>query len=325
MLERSGGTIGDKGAFYDQMQYEYAQRGYPDLAATSGMAAEESRYQQMQRENELLNSQATRAYKENLAEETKARVEERNRAAAYNIGNALLSLQESPDLFSKSFNQAIPKLKELGVDTTPLENADNPEEQVQSLNYLVSLGTSQKTRSQQQIAEQKIGVQNRALAYKQKKDEIDQLLAREKFDEKTKEFYIGERNKYARAEIAATNVDKRLNQQMQGYEETTRRQILDNIDTTDQTKLDIKLLSEEYNLPLGEATKAVKALQAKIKDYGYEKNSDGTFKYTLSKARDLAMQDISGAITQQGGFLGIGKKGKVGNIKPNEKKIIKLD
>jgi hypothetical protein len=325
VLERSGGTVGDRGAFYDQMAYELGQMGYGDMAGTSAMAADESRYQQMTRDEQIQNLQATRAYKESLGEEVKARVEERNRMAAYNIGSGLKSLQDSPDLFTKAYSQAIPKLKEMGIDTTPLEEADNPEEQVQALDYLVSLGTSQKTRSQQQIAGQKLEVQNRALAYKQKKDELEYRLKTEQFDEKTKQFYIAEKGKYERAYIAASNVDKRLNQQLQGFEETTRRQVITDIDTTEQTKLDIRNLSTEYNLPLPEAQKAVKVYQAKVKDYLTAKDENGNFLYTLSKAQDLAKQDVASAVTQEGGILGIGKKGKLGNVKPNEKKVIKLD
>ena len=101
--------------------------------------------------------------------------------------------------------------------------------------------------------------------------------------------------------------------------------MINDIDTTDQTKLDIKNLADEFNLPLVEATKAVKTYQAKVKDYLTAKDDSGQFLYTLSKAQDLAKQDIASAITQEGGILGFGKKGKLGKVKPNDKKIIKLD
>ena len=117
-----------------------------------------------------------------------------------------------------------------------------------------------------------------------------------------------------RALVTATAADKRLGATLQGFEETNRRQMINDIDTTDQTKLDIKNLADEFNLPLVEATKAVKTYQAKVKDYLTAKDDSGQFLYTLSKAQDLAKQDIASAITQEGGILGFGKKGKLGKV-----------
>ena len=322
------GPITDNAVLYDQMAYRLAERGYGDLAAQSTAQANQIRLMQEDRASKLLNDESLRAQRDALVSQTEFNTARKNIETAYNIGQGLKSLQNSnvaPEKFDVAFQSAIGKLQQLGIDTTILESADNPEDQAAGVDYLIGLGTSQKTRTTQDIAADKLSLAGRVQAYKEKVKEIDQKLAQEKFDEKTKEFYIGEKNKLKRAIISASAVDKRLGAQLQGQEEQTRRNMLDNIDTTDQTKLDIKMLSESYNLPLGEATKAVKLLQAKIKDYGYEKNPDGTFKYSLSKARDLALQDVAGGITQEGGILGFGKKGKVGNVKPNEKKIIKLD
>lgn len=319
------GMTGDQAVMLDQLSYRLQEKGYGNESFTAASMANQARVNQQTLEENRLNAESLRSQREGQDIINRAKVDDINRAKAFNIGNALLGLANNPDLFTKTYEKSIPRLQELGIDTTPLEQADNPEEQIQAVDYLINLGTTQATKSKQQIADAQLGFKNRALIYKQKKDEIDQKLQQGKFDEKTKEFYISERNKMDRALVAANAADKRLGATLQGFEETNRRQMINDIDTTDQTKLDIKNLADDFNLPLVEATKAVKVYQAKVKDYLGLKDDSGQFMYSLSKAQDLAKQDIASAITQEGGILGFGKKGKLGKVKPNDKKIIKLD
>lgn len=328
VLEKNNGQVGDRAVFMDQLGYELGQRGLGDLAATAGIDAEQTRYEQTKRASELEDKEVNRAYKTYLIEQGKDIQERNNIQSAYNIGQGLKALSNAnlpEDKFNAAYQSSINKLNELGIDTTPLTSAENPEEKLAGIDYLISLGTTQKTRSATDIAAQRADLQGRIFTYKQKSDELDRQLKREGLDEKTRQFYISEKNKMDRALVTATAADKRLGATLQGFEETNRRQMINDIDTTDQTKLDIKNLADEFNLPLVEATKAVKTYQAKVKDYLTAKDDSGQFLYTLSKAQDLAKQDIASAITQEGGILGFGKKGKLGKVKPNDKKIIKLD
>lgn len=322
------GMTGDQGALYDQLAYRLGEMGYGDEAFKATTLANEFRAAQEERQSKLEDREATRAYKNYLIRSGEDIQGRKNIESAYNIGQGLKALSNAnipEDKFNAAYQSSINKLNELGIDTTPLTSAENPEEKLAGIDYLISLGTTQKTRSATDIAAQRADLQGRIFNYKQRKDELDRELKREGIDEKTKQFYISERNKMDRALVTATAADKRLGATLQGFEETNRRQMINDIDTTDQTKLDIKNLADDFNLPIVEATKAVKVYQAKVKDYLTAKDDSGQFLYTLSKAQDLAKQDIASAITQEGGILGFGKKGKLGKVKPNDKKIIKLD
>lgn len=322
------GMTGDQGAMYDQLAYRLGELGYGDEAFKATTLANEYRVAQEKRQADLAKQETDIAYKDYLIEQGKTIQDRKNIESAYNIGQGLKALSNAnipEDKFNAAYQSSINKLNELGIDTTPLTSAENPEEKLAGIDYLISLGTTQKTRSATDIAAQRADLQGRIFNYKQRKDELDRELKREGIDEKTKQFYISEKNKMERALVTATAADKRLGATLQGFEETNRRQMINDIDTTDQTKLDIKNLADEFNLPLVEATKAVKVYQAKVKDYLGVKDDSGQFMYSLSKAQDLAKQDIASAITQEGGILGFGKKGKLGKVKPNDKKIIKLD
>lgn len=322
------GMTGDQGAMYDQLAYRLGELGYGDEAFKATTLANEYRVAQEKRQADLAKQETDIAYKDYLIEQGKTIQDRKNIESAYNIGQGLKALSNAnipEDKFNAAYQSSINKLNELGIDTTPLTSAENPEEKLAGIDYLISLGTTQKTRSATDIAAQRADLQGRIFNYKQRKDELDRELKREGIDEKTKQFYISEKNKMDRALVTATAADKRLSATLQGFEETNRRQMINDIDTTDQTKLDIKNLADEFNLPLVEATKAVKVYQAKVKDYLGVKDDSGQFMYSLSKAQDLAKQDIASAITQEGGILGVGKKGKLGKVKPNDKKIIKLD
>lgn len=321
------GMTGDQGAMYDQLAYRLGELGYGDEAFKATTLANEYRVGQEKRQAELAKQETDIAYKDYLIQQGKDIQGRKNIESAYNIGQGLKALSDAnlpEDKFNAAYQASIAKLDALGIDTTPLSSAENLEEQQAGIDYLINLGTTQKTRSAESIAVKRAEVQDRKLKYQQ---EIDKLkLDMQKYGIDSREG-IAAKNRiaaYERALVTAGAAEKRLNATLQGFEETNRRQIIDNIDTTDQTKLDIKNLADDFNLPLIEATKAVKVYQAKVKDYLTAKDESGQFLYTLSKAQDLAKQDLASGITQEGGFLGIGKKGKLGKVKPNEKNVIKL-
>lgn len=321
------GMTGDQGAMYDQLAYRLGEMGYGDEAFKATTLANEYRVAQEKRQADLTKQETDIAYKDYLIQQGKDIQGRKNIESAYNIGQGLKALSDAnlpEDKFNAAYQSSIAKLDALGIDTTPLSSAENPEEQQAGIDYLINLGTSQKTRSAEAVAAKRSEVQDRKLRYQQ---EIDKLkLDMQKYGIDSREG-IAAKNRIAaldRALITANAVDKRLGATLQGFEETSRRQQMNDIDTELQTKLDIKNLASDFELPLDEAMKAVKIYQAKVKDYFGQRDENGNFMYTLSKAQDLARQDLGKGITEGSGFLGFGKKKKVGNVKPNENKVIKL-
>lgn len=321
------GMTGDQAVMLDQLSYRLQEKGYGNESFTAATMANQARVNQQTLEEARLNAESLRSQREGQDLINRARAEDLNRQAGYNIGQGLKSLANSnipAEKFDIAFGEAIQRLNKLGIDTTPLTSAEDREEQMAGIDYLINLGTTQKTRSAESVKQQQLELKDRMFIYQQQIDEEKLKLQRQGIDSRES---IATKNRIAaleRAKVTAGAVDKRLSAQLQGFEETSRRQQMNDIDTELQTKLDIKNLASDFELPLDEAMKAVKIYQAKVKDYFGQKDENGNFMYTLSKAQDLAKQDIGKGISEGSGFLGFGKKKKVGNVKPNENKVIKL-
>ena len=321
------GMTGDQGVMFDQLAYRLGEAGYGDEAFKAATMANQARVNQQTLEENRLNAESLRSQREGQDLINRARAEDLNRQAGYNIAQGLKSLANSnipAEKFDIAFGEAIQRLNKLGIDTTPLTSAEDREEQMAGIDYLINLGTTQKTRSAESVKQQQLELKDRMFIYQQQIDEEKLKLQRQGIDSRES---IATKNRIAaleRAKVTAGALDKRLGAQLQGFEEASHRQQLNDIDTELQTKLDIKNLASDFELPLDEAMKAVKIYQAKVKDYFNQKDETGNYINTLSKAQDLAKQDLGKGISEGSGFLGFGKKKKVGNVKPNENKVIKL-
>lgn len=260
--------------------------------------------------NEEENSRVNRSYKEALTATSLDAQERKNIGLAYNAGYALKSLLNSnvsPEKFSMAFKAQVEKLKAKGIDTTFLEQAQDPEEQVAAVDYLIGLGTSEKTRSSDNIAEKRAQISDRLLSYRREKDKIEQQLKEKGLDIKVSE---GLKNRLAsmdRAIVTATGVSDRLastEKNLYTREQlSSRAKEIETLDTELQTQLDIKSLQADFELPMGEAKVAVKDYQSKLKDILNEKDSEGAPLYSLTKARELAKQYVASGINKPSGMF----------------------
>lgn len=316
------GMTGDQAVMLDQLSYRLQEKGYGNESFTAATMANQARVNQQTLEEARLNAESLRSQREGQDLINRARSEDLNRQAAYNIGQGLKSLANSgipAEKFDVAFGEAIQRLDKLGIDTTPLTSAEDREEQVAGIDYLINLGTTQKTRSAESIKQQQLELKDRMFTYQQYIDQ--EKLNVQKYGIESREG-IAANNRIAameRALATAGVVDKRLNAQLIGFEKSGRRQLIDSIDNKQNFDLAFDNLKSTYNLPLKEANKATEMYLAKVKDYLSEDDQTGFPKYTESKARALAQEDIAKVITKEGGILGIGQKSKVGNVKPNER------
>ena len=140
------GMTGDQGAMYDQLAYRLGELGYGDEAFKATTLANEYRVAQEKRQADLAKQETDIAYKDYLIEQGKTIQDRKNIESAYNIGQGLKALSNAnipEDKFNAAYQSSINKLNELGIDTTPLTSAENPEEKLAGIDYLISLGTTQ--------------------------------------------------------------------------------------------------------------------------------------------------------------------------------------
>jgi len=293
-----------KASVFSRLSEEFAKN--PDTQKEAVQAA----MQAAQFSNEEENAKVNRSYKEALTATSQDAQERKNIGLAYNAGyglKALLNSNISPEKFSAAFNAQVEKLKLKGIDTTFLEQAQDPEEQVAAVDYLIGLGTSEKTRSSENIAAKKAEVSDRLLAYKKEKDKIEQQLKQQGLDIKVAE---GLKNRLAamdRAIVTASGVSNRLAATEKNLYTrellSSRAKEIETLDTELQTQLDIKSLQADFELPMGEAKVAVKDYQSKLKDILNEKDSEGSPLYSLTKARELAKQYVASGINKSSGIF----------------------
>lgn len=260
---------------------------------------------------EDLESKTNVAYKDALIKSAEESVDRKNISTAYNVGQGLKALLNSnvdPEKFDMAFNSSVEKLKKKGIDTSFLEQADNIEDKVAGVDYLISLGTSEKGRTSADIAAQKAGVQERLLQYKKIID--DEKLKMQKYGIDSREG-IAAKGRIAameRAIVTANGANTRLEATEKNIftreRLAERRSEVQSLDTEFQTKLDIKMLSEDFGLPIKDATTSVKNYQAKVKDYLNMKDPDGLPLYSVAKAQDMARQEFASGIKPAKGFFG---------------------
>lgn len=260
--------------------------------------------------NEEENFRVNRSYKEALTATSQDAQDRKNIGLAYNAGYALKSLLNSnvsPEKFSAAFAAQVQKLKDKGIDTTFLEQAEDPEEQAAAVEYLIGLGTSEKTRSSESIAGKKAEVADRVLAYKKEKDKIEQQLKEKDLDIKVSEGLKKRLAAMDRAIVTATGMSDRLTATEKNLyireQLSSRAKEIETLDTELQTQLDIKSLQADFELPMGEAKVAVKDYQSKLKDILNEKDSQGAPLYSLTKARELAKQYVASGINKPSGMF----------------------
>jgi hypothetical protein len=150
VLERSGGTIGDRGAFLDQMQYELQERGQPELAATAGLSAEDFRLTQQKREQELLDAEAFRRYRESQTAENEMDFKTKAQPMVYALGSqldAMIKSNAKPEVIQAALQKALPFLEKVGVDTEAISSAQSLPDLQAAVAGLRAYGTDVKTES----------------------------------------------------------------------------------------------------------------------------------------------------------------------------------
>lgn len=270
---------------------------------------------------EDLESQTNIEYKNALIKSAEESVDRKNISMAYNAGQGLKSLLNNnidPEKFDIAFNSTIEKLKKKGIDTSFLEQADNIEEKVAGVDYLISLGTSEKGRTSADIAAQKAGVQERLLQYRKILDQAK--LDMQKYGIDSREG-IAAKNRVAameRAIVSASGANNRLEQTEKNLfirdRLASRSDEIKNLDTEFQTQLDIKTIMEDTGLPMNAATGAVKNYQAILKDKLNMKDQEGLPLYTMAQAQDMARAEFAKDIKPKEGFFGKPSYQKGGNI-----------
>lgn len=150
VLERSGGSVGDRGAFLDQMQYELQERGQPELAATAGLSAEDYRLVQQKREQEFLDAEAVRRYRESQTAENEMEFKTKAQPMVYALGSqleAMIKNKAKPEVIQAALQNAIPFLEKVGVNTEAITSAQNLPELQAAVAGLRAYGTDVKTES----------------------------------------------------------------------------------------------------------------------------------------------------------------------------------
>lgn len=163
VLERNNGQVGDRAVFMDQLGYELGQRGLGDLAATAGIDAEQTRYEQEKRASELENQAYLRDNRESQTNLNKTRLIKEGQPYVFAEGNRLNTLIKNNVPF-QNIQALIPKLvgnlQAAGYDTTDLESAQTPEQLNAAVQGMMAYGTTSNILSKERIAKARLDLKD---------------------------------------------------------------------------------------------------------------------------------------------------------------------